>query len=117
MSETNLSARLPRGIRRASLVLLALLVCFASYSSSVLAGLVGGAGVMGDSLSDEYAFPIFKPPGGDRSTSLNYVQILSRTRGIDFGSFSTASRGSPRNEGFAFNWAEDGSTSTDLIAK
>jgi phospholipase/lecithinase/hemolysin len=109
--------RASRAGHRSLSVTLALVVCFATLSTRAVAGLVGGVGVMGDSLSDEYAFPIFKPPGGDRTSSLNYVQILSRTRGFDFGSFSTASRGSPRNEGFAFNWAEDGSTSTDLITK
>jgi lysophospholipase L1-like esterase len=82
-----------------------------------------GAGVaaMGDSLGDEYAFPINFPQGGNRQAggALNYVTLLSSLRpaSFDFGPYSTASRGTPRNEGFEFNFARDGSTSGDLIAE
>jgi phospholipase/lecithinase/hemolysin len=67
-------------------------------------------GVLGDSYSDEYQF---YPP--DRSTAENWVEILARTRGLNFGRYSTQSRGEPRNQGFEFNWARSDATSTDLI--
>ena len=78
-----------------------------------------GTTVMGDSLGDEYAFPIFTPAGGDRRTAKNYVELLSELRGgvFDFGAYSTASRGTPRNEGFEYNWARDGCTSAELLAE
>lgn len=69
----------------------------------------GGVGVVGDSYSDEYEF---YPP--DRSRARNWVEFLASTRGLDFGTRSTASRGEPRNQGFAFNWARSGATTSDL---
>lgn len=84
-------------------------------------GIVAPAGVvaLGDSLADEYQFPINFSEGGDRRNSKNFVELLAELRPaqFDFGSFSTVSRGSPRNQGYEFNWAEDGSNTTDLIAK
>jgi len=85
--------------------------------------LARGAGVaaMGDSLGDEYAFPINFPQGGNRQAggAMNYVTLLSSLRpaSFDFGPYTTVSRGTPRNEGFEFNFARDGSTSGDLIAE
>ena len=75
------------------------------------AGLSGGIGVLGDSYSDEYRF---YPP--DRSTARNWVEILTETRGLNFGSLGVASRGEPRNQGFEFNWARSDATTDDLIA-
>src|SRR3954451_3109113 len=75
------------------------------------AGSPGGIGVLGDSYSDEYQF---YPP--DRSTARNWVEILAQRRGLDFGSFTAASRGEPRNQGFAYNWARSDAETTDLIA-
>src|SRR3954453_14674641 len=80
-------------------------VCCAGESGKVTA-----IGVLGDSYSDEYQF---YPP--DRSTAQNWVEILARTRGLNFGRYSTQSRGEPRNQGFEFNWARSDVTSTDLI--
>ena len=79
--------------------------------SAAEAGLDGGIGVIGDSYSDEYQF---YPP--DRTTARNWVEILAETRSLDFGRFSTASRGEPRNQGYAFNWARSDATTDDLIA-
>src|SRR5947209_4866231 len=73
-------------------------------------GRVPTIGVLGDSYSDEYQF---YPP--DRSTARNWVEILARTRGLNFGRYSAQSRGEPRNQGFEFNWARSDATSTDLI--
>jgi phospholipase/lecithinase/hemolysin len=68
-----------------------------------------GIGVVGDSYSDEYEFyPL------DRGIARNWVEFLAATRGLDFGSVSTAGRGEPRNQGFAFNWARSGATTDDL---
>jgi phospholipase/lecithinase/hemolysin len=75
------------------------------------AGTPAGIGVLGDSYSDEYQF---YPP--DRSTARNWVEILAATRGLDFGPFSVASRGEPRNQGFAHNWARSDATTDDMIA-
>jgi hypothetical protein len=43
------------------------------------------------------------------------MEILARTRGLNFGRYSAQSRGEPRNQGFEFNWARSDATSTDLI--
>jgi hypothetical protein len=67
-------------------------------------------GTLGDSYTDEYRF---YPP--DLSHARNWVEILSATRKVDFGKFSTRSRGEPRDRGFAFNWARYGATSSDMI--
>jgi phospholipase/lecithinase/hemolysin len=74
------------------------------------AGWRGGIGVLGDSYSDEYQF---YPP--HRSTARNWVEILAATRGLDFGRFSTQSRGEPRNQGFEYNWARSDATTDDMI--
>jgi phospholipase/lecithinase/hemolysin len=70
-----------------------------------------GIGVLGDSYSDEYRF---YPP--HRSTARNWVEILASTRGLDFGAYSETSRGEPRNQGYAFNWARSDATTDDMIA-
>ena len=73
--------------------------------------LLTGVAVLGDSYSDEYQF--YSP---DRSTAKNYVEQLAEFRGLNFGSFSTASRGVPRNQGYAYDWAQSSDTTADLIA-
>jgi lysophospholipase L1-like esterase len=75
------------------------------------AGEPSGIGILGDSYSDEYQF--YSP---DRSTSRNWAEILSATRGLNFGDFSRTSRGEPRNQGFAYNWARSDATTGDVIA-
>jgi phospholipase/lecithinase/hemolysin len=75
------------------------------------AGELGGIGVLGDSYSDEYQF--YAP---DRMTGRNWVEILAATRGLNFGPFSTVSRGQPRNQGYEFNWAQSDATTEDLLA-
>src|SRR6516164_8972100 len=71
----------------------------------------GGIGVLGDSYSDEYQFY-----PSHRSRARNWVEILATTRGLNFGRFSTRSRGEPRNQGYEFNWARSDATTDDLIA-
>src|SRR3954454_21544701 len=89
----------------------ALLIALLTPLAPAHAGWRGGIGVLGDSYSDEYQF---YPP--HRSAGRNWVEILAATRGLNFGTFSTASRGEPRNQGFAYNWARSEATTDDLIA-
>jgi lysophospholipase L1-like esterase len=72
---------------------------------------VDGVGARGDSYTDEYRF--YAP---DRSTAQNYVEQLADDRHLDFGKFSKQSRGTPRNAGFAYNWAQSADTTSDMIA-
>src|SRR3954467_5173300 len=89
--------------RTASLFLL-VMVAYACRAGGD--GGVPSIGVLGDSYSDEYQF---YPP--DRSTAQNWVEILARARGLNFGRYSAYSRGEPRNQGFEFNWARSDATS------
>jgi hypothetical protein len=69
-----------------------------------------GIGALGDSYTDEYQF---YPP--DRSKAENFVEQLAHGH-VDFGKFTRRDRGTPRHAGYAFNWAEDGDTSSDMIS-
>ena len=91
--------------------LTALLIALLTPLAPARAGWRGGIGVLGDSYSDEYQF---YPP--HRSTARNWVEILAATRGLNFGRFSTQSRGEPRNQGYEYNWARSDATTDDLIA-
>lgn len=62
-------------------------------------------GVAGDSLSDEYA-------EADYSYAHNWVESLAQD--LDVGAQGTW--GTPRDEGFEYNWAQAGATSTTLVA-
>ncbi len=88
-----------------------LVIAMLSPSAATHAEWPGGIAVLGDSYSDEY---LFYPP--HRSSARNWVEILATTRGLDFGHFSTESRGEPRNQGFEYNWARSDATTDDLIA-
>src|SRR3954451_15363333 len=90
--------------------LTALLIALLTPPAPARAGWRGGIGVLGDSYSDEYQF---YPP--DRSTARNWVEILAATRGLDFGAFTRRSRGEPRNQGFAYNWARSDAATDDMI--
>ncbi len=68
-------------------------------------------GVLGDSYSDEYRF---YPP--DQSHARNWVEILADTGRASFGPYSTRSRGEPRDQGFATDWARSGATTSDMVA-
>ncbi|MBN1943876.1 MAG: PEP-CTERM sorting domain-containing protein [Phycisphaerae bacterium] len=72
-----------------------------------------GMGVIGDSLSDEYEFA----DGGNHSAGRNWLEQLVTSRGLDFGAFSETSRGEPRNQGYAYNWARAGDTTGDLLSR
>jgi phospholipase/lecithinase/hemolysin len=90
--------------------LLATVGAFVLLPSWAQAGYRVGIGVIGDSYSDEYQF---YPP--DRTTAQNWVEILARTRGLNFGEFTAESRGEPRNQGFAFNWARGDAETGDML--
>ncbi len=101
------------GGRRLKLMLLIVIaLCLAAFKPSRLdAGLVR-VGVLGDSLSDEYAFANDPP---DRRAAKGYVELLAGAHRLDFGAYSTVSRGEPRNQGYAFDYARSGATSSDLL--
>lgn len=71
---------------------------------------LGSVGTLGDSYTDEYRF--YSP---DRSQARNWVEILASTRKVDFGSYTTRSRGEPRNAGFANNWARSDAKTIDML--
>jgi hypothetical protein len=66
-------------------------------------------GSLGDSYTDEYHF---YPP--DRSTAQGWVEQLVHNKLATFGTATDKSRGTPRNKGYANDWALDGATSADL---
>lgn len=72
---------------------------------------LGPIGTLGDSYTDEYRF---YPP--DRSVARNWVEMLHTVRLVNFGPYTTLSRGEPRDQGFAYNWARSDATSEDMIA-
>ena len=82
-------------------------VCFILGILGLLAASPAGAaltfGAIGDSLTDEYQFI-----PDDRRFARGYVELLAAHRGLDFGPFSAASRGEPRDQGYANNWANAG---------
>ena len=66
-------------------------------------------GALGDSLSDEYQFYSYS------KHARNWVEQMAAAHLATFGGFSTASRGTPRNQGFATDWALSGATSADMV--
>ena len=70
-----------------------------------------GIGAMGDSNTEEYQFQ-----AGARATARNWVEILAATRGLNFGGFTTASRGVPRNQGYEYDWGLARASTADLLS-
>ena len=66
-------------------------------------------GVMGDSLSDEYAEESYG------SYAKNWVQQLVQYRAIDVG--LTGNWGEPRRHFYEYNWARSGATSASLLSQ
>jgi phospholipase/lecithinase/hemolysin len=73
---------------------------------------LGLMGALGDSYTDEYQF--YSP---DRTHARGWVEILAHTQKANFGPFTTVSRGEPRNQGYATNWALSESTSDEMVAQ
>ena len=109
-SPARLRRRCARITRHFLCFLVSILILPLPTTSSAHAAIPTGVGVMGDSLSDEYQFY------PSVSAAKNYVELLAGYRGINVGSFSTITRGVPRNQGFAYNWAQSGDSSSDLLA-
>ena len=101
---------------RASILRASVVVLFSLFLA-VPRAQAAAIGVLGDSLGAEYQFAEAPRPG-----ARNYVELLALFRGLDFGDFSTASRGEPRLEGYEYNWANaaefkpGGVVGTDLFA-
>jgi len=66
---------------------------------------------MGSSTTDEYEFSSLHP------TARNWVEMLATTHNWNFGSFTTDSRGEPRNQGYEYNWARVGATTGGLLTE
>src|SRR4051812_18642104 len=79
------------------------LYCLVGLMAWPVAGAPLGFGGLGDSLGDEYQFR-----GSPLNGARNYVELLAGQRGLDFGQFTTASRGEPRNQGYEYNFANAG---------
>src|SRR5436305_11586011 len=71
---------------------------------------LGPIGTLGDDFTEEYRFSSLGQ-GGAR----NWVEILHATREVSFGRLSLKDRGTPRHQGFAYDWAQAGATSTDMV--
>jgi lysophospholipase L1-like esterase len=69
-------------------------------------------GSLGDSYTDEYRF---YPP--DRSRARGWVEQLVNNKRATFGTPSAKSRGTPRLQGYANDWALSGALSSDLPAQ
>jgi hypothetical protein len=82
-------------------------------ASAARADLMHGIGAMGSSTTDEYQFATL--PG--LSTARNWVEILAATRGWNFGNFAGNSLGSPRLQGYEYNWALAGATTASLLTQ
>jgi lysophospholipase L1-like esterase len=67
-------------------------------------------GALGDSYTDEYQF--YAP---HRSSARSWVEILAATRPVRFGGFTTDFQDDVRQQGYEFNWAKGGATSTDMV--
>ncbi|MGE3818248.1 MAG: SGNH/GDSL hydrolase family protein [Isosphaeraceae bacterium] len=72
---------------------------------------IGPIGTLGDSSTDEYRY---YPP--DRIVARSWVELLSATRGLNFGPFAHVSLGEPRNQGYSHNWARSDATTVGMIA-
>jgi hypothetical protein len=71
-----------------------------------------GIAVIGDSNADEYRANDNRG-GAYSATTLNWVEQLTRYRGLNFGSWE--SRSSPRRSGYEYNWALSGATASSMI--
>ncbi len=80
--------------------------------ASLAASPIGGLGILGDSASDEYRADDNRG-GAYAETTLNWMELLVRQRGIDAGPWG--GRSEPRRSGYAYNWARSGAVAADLI--
>lgn len=71
-----------------------------------------GVGVLGDSQSDEYRADDKRGSNYPDST-YNWVELLAKERGINFGEWSYYEE--PRRQGFEYNFARSGATAQTMI--
>jgi phospholipase/lecithinase/hemolysin len=101
---------------RTHIMLLAVSCGVAFTFASAASAQIAGVGVMGDSLSDEYA-------EGDYSYAKNWVQQFVIARGIDFGPTAEEADqpggtwGEPRRTQYELNWARSGADSVTLLSQ
>lgn len=74
--------------------------------------LLHGVAAIGDSQTDEYRTHDIL-----RSKSRAAVEVLADLRMLPVGSWTDGDRGTPRHAGYAFNWARDGATTTDMLTE
>jgi len=77
------------------------------------AGFEGGIGAIGDRLTDEYQFA----DGGNHSAGRNWLELLAVNRGLNFGGFTSVSRGVPRYQGYEYNWSRAGATTVTMLSE
>src|SRR5882724_4000489 len=95
--------------------LLPLLFLSAVIPTATVRAALGKLGAMGDSLTDEYW------DSGVSTYATNWTGLLVQFRQIDMGPTAaqagTNSWGSPRNAGYAYNWALSGANSSSLLSE
>ena len=99
-----------RGFVGALLVILSLVVAFPRPAPAQTTGF----GVIGDSSSDEFRADDNRG-GAYAATTLNWVELLVRYRGLDAGPWATW--GGSRRTGYEHNWARSGARAADLISQ
>jgi hypothetical protein len=100
-----------RGFVVALLVILSLAAVFPGCA---VAQAANGFGVIGDSSSDEFRADDNRG-GAYAATTLNWVELLVRYRGLDAGPWGTW--GGSRRTGYEYNWARSGARAADLISQ
>ncbi|MFC1795370.1 LamG-like jellyroll fold domain-containing protein [Planctomycetota bacterium] len=88
-------------ICKRSFLLLGCIIVLTLVSDGITQNQLPGIGAMGDSLTDEYQTDEYL-------SGLCWVEQLVKSRGLDFGAFSSTSRGEPRRYGYEYNWARYG---------
>ena len=71
--------------------------------------------MLGDSASDEYPAADDNRGGEYAATTLNWLELLGRYRGVNVGAWGT--REYPRRTGYQFNWARSGARAADVIGE
>lgn len=92
-------------ICKRSFLLLGCIIVLTPVSDGIAQNQLHGIGAMGDSLTDEYQTDEYL-------SGLCWVEQLVKSRGLNFGAFSSTSRDEPRRYGYEYNWARYGAKAT-----
>jgi lysophospholipase L1-like esterase len=92
-------------ICKRSILLLGCIIVTMLVSDGMAQNQLPGIGAMGDSLTDEYQ-------ADNYLSGLCWVEQLVKSRGLNFGAYSSTSRGEPRRSGYEYNWARSGASAT-----